>query len=110
MVVDEALAEIVPVMLRSAGYQCDAAYGDKESSEAVGRAETYALIFCQVAVLEKYPEFLSWVSFRRDIPIISAAARPWKDVPKVIRGRCIHLPVPFERDQMLALVRETLRL
>jgi DNA-binding NtrC family response regulator len=101
--IDEPLAEVIPALLRDA-YQCDSAYEHEAVLEALRQADEYDLIICQVAALEREEKFLAW-ALRTEIPIISMAVRPVNQVSKVIRERCIFLQVPFEKEQLRAMVR-----
>jgi DNA-binding NtrC family response regulator len=104
IVANGAMAEIIPAMLGYADYKCDSAHEHKAILRMLRRASKYDLVICHVAVLEKEEKFYSW-ALRTKIPIISFAARPLNGVPEVIRERCIFLQVPFEREQLLAVVR-----
>ena len=102
---DEPLAEIVPVMLRAASYQCDGIWEHKAILRALKRIEKYDLLFCQVSALEKENKLLTWIlSHGRDIPLVACAARSREQVPKAIYERCTFLQVPFERQQLVTTV------
>lgn len=103
------MAEIVPVMLRTASYECDGIWEHKAVLRALKRIEKYDLLFCQVSALEREDKLLTWVLSRgRDIPIVACAARPREQVPKRIYDRCTFLQVPFERQQLVERVRGAL--
>jgi len=104
IVANEAMAEIIPAMLGYAEYKCDSAHEHKAILRMLRRANKYDLVICQVAALEKEEKFLAW-ALGTKTPIISFAARPLNGLPQVIRERCIFLQVPFEREQLLAVVR-----
>ena len=103
------MAEIIPVMLRAAGYECGAVSEHKAILQTVKRVRKHDLIVCQVAVLEREEELLTWVlGIGRDIPVLATAVRSWPEIPEVIQERCSFLRVPFGRDMLLHTVRETL--
>ena len=106
---DEPIGEIVAAMLRTAGYECDEAWGHKVVLRALKRIEKYDLLFSQVSALEKEDKLLTWVLSRgKDIPVVACAARPREQVPKRIYDRCTFLQVPFEGQQLVELVRGAL--
>ena len=107
--VDEPIGEIVVSMLRTAGYECSTARGREETLDALKRASDYDLVFCQVAALEKEEEFLTWaLGIGIGIPMVAAAGRTPGYIPKVILERCRFLQMPFEREQLLTIIEETL--
>jgi DNA-binding NtrC family response regulator len=109
MVHDEPIAEIVPFLLQRAGYECETAWGHEAILDALERGFEYDLVFCQVVALEREEEFFTWTQGAgRGIPIVACAARSPEYVPKAIQERCSLLQVPFERKELLAVVRETL--
>lgn len=107
---EDPIGEIVAAMLRSAGYACDFVCEKKAILRVLKRVENYNLLFCQVAVLEDVEKLLKWaLGAGRDMPIVACAVRKKEHVPKVIYERCTLLQVPFEMDQLLTVVRETLK-
>lgn len=107
--VDEPIGEIAVSMLRNAGYECSAARGHEETLKALKRASDYDLVFCQVAALEKEEEFLTWaLGIGSGIPTVAVAGRTPGYIPRVILERGRFLQMPFDREQLLAVVEETL--
>ena len=97
-------------MLRSADYECDAVSGQTAILRELKRVEDYKLLFCQVAALEEQEQLLTWaLGGGRDTPIVACAARSREHIPKVISERCTFLQVPFDREQLLTIVREVLK-
>jgi DNA-binding NtrC family response regulator len=108
---DEPLGEIVAAMLRAADYESDAVSEQKAILRVLKKVEDYKLLFCQVAALEEEERLLTWaLGAGRDMPIVACAARSREHIPKVIYERCIFLQVPFDREQLLNIVREALKL
>jgi DNA-binding NtrC family response regulator len=106
---DEPIAEIVASFLRMEGYECDVVWEQKAILRVIKQLEDYNLVFCQVAVLEDEEKLLTWaLEARRDIPIVACAARNRERIPNAIYERCKFLQVPFEREQLLATVREAM--
>ncbi len=106
---EEPIGEIVVAMLRGEGYDCDSVCEQKAIFRVLKRAENYSLLVCQVAALEETKKLLTWaLGAGRDIPIVACAVRNREHVPKVIYERCTFLQLPFEREQLLTVVRETL--
>ena len=106
---EEPIGEIVAAMLRSAGYASDFVCEKKAILRVLKRVERYSLLFCQVAALEGVEALLKWaLGAGREIPIVACAARKKEHVPKVIYERCTFMQVPFDREQLLTVVRETL--
>jgi DNA-binding NtrC family response regulator len=96
-------------MLGTAGYECNALWEHKAILRVLKRIEKYNLLFCQVSALEEERKLLTWaLGAGKDIPIVACAARSPEGVPKVIYERCNFLQAPFDREQLLILVRETL--
>lgn len=96
-------------MLRAASYQCDGSWEHKAILRALKRVEKYDLLFRQVSALEREDKLLTWIlTHGRDIPLVACAARSREQVPKAIYERCTFLQVPFEREQLLTIVREAL--
>jgi DNA-binding NtrC family response regulator len=107
--VDESIGEIVVSMLQTAGYECGAARGHEETLNALTRASDYDLVFCQVAALEKEEEFLKWaLGIGSGIPMVTTAGRTPGYIPRVILERGRFLQMPFEREQLLTIIEETL--
>lgn len=107
---DEPIGEIVAAMLRTAGYECDEVYGHKAILRVLNRVEKYNLLFCQVAALEDEEKLLTWaLGAGRDTPLIACAGRSREQIPKVIYERCTFLQGPFDREQLLNVVREVLK-
>jgi DNA-binding NtrC family response regulator len=107
--VDEPIGEIVVSMLQTAGYECSAARGHEETLEALMRPAEYDLVFCQVAALEKEEEFLTWaLGVGSGIPMVTAAGRTPEYVPRVILERGRFLQMPFDKEQLLTIVEDTL--
>lgn len=107
---DEPMAEIVPAMLREHNYSCHGIWKRKAILQVLRTSKKYDLLFCQVSALEKEEKLLKWVlGPLRDIPLVACASRPPDAVPKVIYDRCTFLPVPFEKQQLVAVVQEALR-
>ena len=107
--VDEPIGEIVVSMLQTAGYECSAARGHEETLEALMRPAEYDLVFCQVAALEKEEEFLTWaLGIGSGIPMVTAAGRTPGYVPRVILERGRFLQMPFDKEQLLTIVEDTL--
>ena len=107
--VDEAIGEIVVSMLQTAGYECSAASRHEETLGALKRASDYDLVFCQVAALEKEEGFLTWaLGIGSGIPMVTAEGRTPGYIPKVILERGRFLQMPFEREQLLTIIEETL--
>lgn len=106
---DEPIAEIVAAMLRTAGYECDGVWGHKAILRVLKRVEEHDLLFCQVAALEDEEKLLTWaLGAGKDMPIVATAGRTPGYIPKVIYERCTFLQAPFEREQLLTVVREAL--
>ena len=106
---DEPIGEIAAAMLRTAGYECDEVWGHKAILRALKRVEKYDLLFCQVAALEDEEKLLTWaLGAGRDTPLVASALRSREQVPKVIYERCTFLQGPFDREQLLNVVREAL--
>ena len=107
--IDEPIGEIVVSMLQTAGYECSTARGHEETLEALKRAADYDLVFCQVAALEKEEEFLTWaLSIGSGVPMVTTAGRTPGYIPRVILERGRFLQMPFDREQLLNIVEETL--
>lgn len=110
---DAPIAEIVCAMLRATSYECDCVCDHRAILRVLKRIENYDLnydlVFCQVSVLEKEKKLLTWVLGRgRDTPVVACAARSREQVPKAIYDRCTFLQVPFEKQQLVELVRGAL--
>jgi len=96
-------------MLRTAGYECNALSEHKAILRVLKRIGKYNLLLCQVSALEKEEKLRTWaLGAGKAIPIVAFAARSPEDIPKVIYERCNFLQVPFDREQLLKIVRETL--
>jgi DNA-binding NtrC family response regulator len=107
--IEEAIGEIVVSMLRTAGYECNTARGREETLEALKRASDYDLLFSQVAVLEKEEEFLAWaLGTGSGVPMVTTAGRTPGYIPSVILERGRFLQMPFDKEQLLTIVEETL--
>jgi DNA-binding NtrC family response regulator len=107
---DEPIGEIVVAMLGAAGYQCDALWEHKAILRVLKRIEKYNLLFCQVSALEEDKKLLKWaLGAGKHIPVVAFAGRSPEGVPKVIYERCNFLQAPFDREQLLNFVRETLK-
>jgi DNA-binding NtrC family response regulator len=106
---DEPIGKIVAAMLRSEDYECEGVSEQKAILRVLKRVEDYRLLFCQVAALEEEEQLLKWaLGAGRDIPIVACAARSREHIPKVIYERCTFLQLPFDREQLLNVVREAL--
>jgi DNA-binding response OmpR family regulator len=111
VVYDEPIAEITAGMLRAAGYKCDVVWEHEETLRAMKRVKKYDydLLFCHVAALEGEKEPLAWLlGSGKHTPLLAIAARSPEDVPKQIYKRCTFLRMPFEGEQVMELVGETL--
>lgn len=107
---DEPIGEIVTSMLQSQGYHCEGVWEREAISGALKASEEYDLLFCQVSALEDGEQLLKWVlGPARHIPLIACAVRPPEQVPKSIYDRCTLLHLPFEKQQLVAVVQEALR-
>ena len=107
---DEPIGEIAAAMLRAAGYECDVVSDQKAILRVLKRVEDYKLLFCQVAALEEEEQLLTWaLDAGSGFPIVACAARSREHIPKVIYERCTFLQVPFDREQLLNIVREALK-
>ncbi len=100
-------------MLRAASYECDCVCDHRAILRVLKRIENYDLkydlLFCQVSALEKENKLLTWVLGRgRDTPVVACAARSREQVPKAIYDHCTFLQVPFEKQQLVELVRRAL--
>jgi DNA-binding NtrC family response regulator len=96
-------------MLRTAGYECNALWEHKAILQALVRIEEYDLLFCQVSALEEEEKLLTWaLGAGKDMPIVATAGRTPGCIPKVIYERCNFLQAPFDREQLLAIVRDAL--
>ena len=105
----ETAGQVVAEMLRGAGYECDAFWTHEAIPEALKQAANCDLVVCQVAALETEEELLKWaLSDGRDVPIVATAGRAPGYLPKFVFERCRFLQEPFERERLLAVVRETL--
>lgn len=106
---DEPIVEIAAAMLRTAGYECDAVSEQIAILHALKRVENYNLLFCQVAALEEKEWLLTWaLGAGRNMPIVATAARSPGYIPEVICERCTFLQAPFDREQLLNIVRDSL--
>jgi DNA-binding NtrC family response regulator len=108
IVSEQAIGEIVAAMLRTAGYECNVLWERKAILRSLKRTEKYDLLFCQVSALEGEEKLLTWaLGAGKDMPIVATAGRTPGYIPKVIYERCTFLQAPFEREQLLNIVRET---
>jgi DNA-binding NtrC family response regulator len=106
---DEPIGEIVAAMLRTAGYECDEVCEHKAILRVLKRIAKYNLLFCQVSALEEEEKLLTWtLGTGRDTPLVACAARRPEGVPKAIYERCNFLQAPFDREQLLNVVRDSL--
>lgn len=106
---DEAMGEILPATLRPAGYECDAVWEHQAILRMLKRVKKYDVLLCQMAALEKEEKLLTWIlGDGKDTPLVVAACRSWPQIPRVIQKRCSYLQMPFEREQLLSNIQETL--
>jgi DNA-binding NtrC family response regulator len=96
-------------MLGGAGYECSLSCTHEAIPEALKQASNCDLVVCQVAALEKEEEFLNWaLGAGKDVPIVATAGRAPGYLPKFVLERCSFLQGPFEKDQLLSIVRDTI--
>jgi DNA-binding NtrC family response regulator len=105
----ETIQEIVGKMLASAGYKCRSVTSLAETWDALSSDDTIELLLCKVAeslesgmlerVVENFP----------NVPVIVWGGRPESVfLEAVSKGAAGCLPVPFEKEELLAVVRRGL--
>ena len=106
---DEAMGEILPAMLSTGGYECNAVWVHKAILRMLKQVNKYDLLLCQMAALEREEKLLTWIlGDGKGTPLVVAAARSWPEIPKIIQKRCSYLQMPCDREQLLLNVQETL--
>ena len=105
----ETLREVATAMLTQAGYECRATTSPTEAWDILNSGEAIELLLCKVMeslesglierVAERFP----------DISIVTWGGRPAEMFLESVRkGACDYLPMPFEPEQLLAVVRRGL--
>ena len=106
---EESIREITSSLLTSAGYECRGATSPAEAWDILSSGEAVGLLLCKVVeslenklierVVERFP----------DIPVVVWGARPIPTFMLALRmGAYDYLSLPFERDQLLVIVRRAL--
>lgn len=105
----EPIREICASMLTSEGYECRQAASPAEALKILKSEEGYALLLCKAveSVEEKLLEHMA--ESIADIPAVVWACRPIPIFLDALRkGAYDYLAVPFEREQLLNVVRRAL--
>lgn len=106
---EEPLREICASMLTTAGYECRQAASPAEALKILESEEGYAILLCKAveSVEEKLLEHMA--ESIADIPAVVWACRPVPVFLDALRkGAYDYLAVPFEREQLLKVVRRAL--
>jgi DNA-binding NtrC family response regulator len=109
---EEVMRDIVTSMLRSGGYECRGAQNGLDALTALESGDTVDLILSEVMMVkldgigllervrENYPSVpFAIVTSVHDVSVAEAA---------ITLGACDYLLKPFEREQLLAVVRRAL--
>jgi two-component system nitrogen regulation response regulator GlnG len=105
----ETMRELGSAMLTSSGYECREAISPKEVWDILNSGKAFELLICKVMesledglierVVERFP----------DIPVVVWGCRPLPPFLEAMsKGAYDYLPVPFEREQLLAVVHRGL--
>ncbi len=107
---EEGIREVGSVVLNGAGYECREAASPAEAWDILCSGAAVDLLFCKVMesleeglierVIKRFPDItvIVWGAWRAPIPMFLEALR---------NGAYDYLQVPFERDELLVIIRRS---